>query len=159
MEDEPEDFEDFLSSEGLDVQQARLKPDATSTFRPGYIYKFEYGGESVNVLCVSTRKASNGFYRSKKGNPLVTCIKLEPGVEEMLTEGTKLILKNIVNNGRKSNYQYITRESNPAFKLLSRFFSRFKEKVRQSAVLSLFGKSNFRTYNVTKINNIYVLTI
>lgn len=143
---------DFFDGLGFMGSKPRLLPDAKSSFTPGFVYNFVYNGSSVTVICVSTRRAKSGNYISNRGNPLVTCIKLDTDEKSLYNVGTELILKNILNRQRQAKYQEITRGAGLPTKLLSRFFGKFREKVRKKTVLSLFGKSNFRTYNINKIN-------
>ena len=142
----------FFAGLGFSESKPRILPDSKSSFTPGFVYNFVYNGANVTVICVSTRRAKNGNYISNRGNPLVTCIKLDTEERSLYNVGTELILKNILNRQRQAKYQEISKGAGLPTRLLSRFFSKFKDKVRKKTVLSLFGKSNFRTYNISKIN-------
>ena len=150
---------EFLAEQGFGEAKIGLVTESEKLIRPGTIYVFTYQGQQVTVICVATRRTRTGLYNSNRGNPLVTCIKLNLDVDDPYSFSTGLILKNILNDPRKAKYNSITEKSGATTRLLSRFFNKFKDKVREKTVMSLFGKSNFRTYNLLKMNNIFKLTL
>lgn len=154
-----EKTKEFLASQGFGEPRITLVTESEKLIRPGVIYVFTYQGQQVSVICVATRRTRSGLYNSNRGNPLVTCIKLNLDLTDAYSFSTSLILKNILNQSRKATYNSITEKAGATSRLLSRFFDKFKNKVREKTVMSLFGKSNFRTYNLLKMNNIFKLSL
>lgn len=152
-----EKLKDFLSQEELTIKKTSPKPRGGSGLQPGDVCVFNYQGQDQIVIVVATARTHTGQYTSSRGNRLLTCIKLDLSEEQQYS--SLLVFKNLYNKGSKATYKETTRTSRSIPKFLSRFFSKFKEKVRNRTVMSLFGKSNFRTYIIPKMSNIREVSI
>ena len=159
MKETLKNFNTFLEEENLSLGRVVRKPRSITSFTPGEVYSFSYEGKDTSVILVSTNKTKTGFYKSSRSNLLITCIKLDFEIKSVFKYSTLLVLKNLYKKNKESKYNRITSKSSLVSRTLSKFFSSFKEKVRQKTILSLFGKSNFRTYNFSKIYDIHELNI
>lgn len=152
-----EKLKDFLEQEELTVKKTSPKPRGGSGLQPGDVCIFKYQGQDQIVIVVATARTHTGQYTSSRGNRLLTCIKLDLSEEQQYS--SLLVFKNLYNKGSKATYKETTRASRSIPKFLSKFFSKFREKVRNRTIMSLFGKSNFRTYIIPKMSNIQEVSI
>ena len=159
MNPDLKNFKSYLDQESMSITEAIKKSNSVNSFTPGEIYSFRYQGNQVFAIVISTRKSGDGKYVSSRGNVLLTVIKLDTDLKSVYNYGTLLILRNLYKKQKEAKYPKITEKPGAVSRMLSRFFSKFKEKVRRRTVLSLFGKSNFRTYNISKMRSIYELNI
>lgn len=122
----------------------------------GQVYFFDYDSAPVGVIIIASKRSARGMYVSSKGNRLLTCLKLNADAESFVLG---LVLKNL--QGSQKSAKYSKTQSGPSTltKVMGRFFSGFKEKVRNQVAVSLFGRNNFRTYNWAKIENITAIAI
>jgi hypothetical protein len=141
-----------LRREGIGVGEGKLLPDAESSITPGNFYVFEYNKQIVSALGIATNRTATGSYISSRGNKLVTTLKFDLS-NQFQMESMIQMLKTIYKS-KKAKYNRITQTATGGEKFLSRFFQQYADKVRSKTMLSLFGKSNFRTYNLSKINKI-----
>lgn len=152
-----EKLKDFLAQEELTIKKTSPKPRGGSGLQPGDVCIFNYNREPQTVIVVATDRTKTGKYVSNRGNLLLTCIKLD--LNEQNEYSSLLVFKNLYNKGSKATYRETTKHSSKTSKFLSKFFSKFKEKVRNRTIMSLFGKSNFRTYIIRNMSNIREVSI
>lgn len=155
MKAEIENFEERIREQGMSLLSRKI-PKSLAQMKIGQVYFFDYDSQPTGVIIITTKKTNRGHYLSNKGNRLLTCLKLNGDAESFVLG---LVLKNL--QGRQNSAKYSKTQRGPSgiTKAMGRFFSGFKERVRNQVALSLFGKNNFRTYNWAKIENITAIQI
>ena len=134
----PTELRDFLRNVLVD-KDIDVTEKGKMTVRPGDIVLFRYylsdGRKITNHqrsgLIVSTLMG-HGIYESTRGNLLMSCFKIHLSPPEIVN----IVLKNLYKNEAKCNYHKITR-----------------------ALIQLFGKKQYRTYMIRKINRLVELRI
>jgi len=155
MKGEVENFEESIQQFGMESLKREI-PKSLSQIRVGQVYFFDYDSEEVGVIVVATKRSNRGYYVSRKSNMLLTCLKLSGDAESFVVG---LVLKNLQGSQRSAKYSKTQRGPSRLEGAMSRFFSGFKQKVKNQVALSLFGKNNFRTYNWSKVDNIVAIQL
>jgi hypothetical protein len=110
----------------------KFVPTQPAQLLPGDIATFTYDGynESRRVLIVATEIATNGKKTSLKGNHLLSCYLIDETLPKLV------MMFNSFYKNRRSHY------------------SRMPKTLR-----SVFGKGNYRTFNFSKISDLYELEV
>ena len=99
--------------------------------RPGDIIQFTYAGSLRYGLVVSSRRTSDGMFLSSRNNTLLNVVLSQ----ELSATMFSLMVNNLYKNETACNYQ--------SPKIIGAFL----------------GKQNFRTFNISKMRDIFKISI
>jgi hypothetical protein len=121
---------------GLSYNQVKIQlvPVNPEKLIPGDIITFSYSGDSFGTrqaLVVATSKHSSGKFLSSRGNRLLCCFDLKSSVSSLFT-----IFNNLFKDRENSNYQKLP-----------------------NTLKSVLNTSNFKTYNLVKMDSAYELEV
>lgn len=111
--------------ENITIRGFRPNPRSISSMSPGDLLIFTYNEVSRFVLVISCARGRGTFLSSKR-NILVSCIQLN-----LTSPSSSIILRALYKNVKGADYQRLNR-----------------------SLHSLFGRSNFRTFQLTKMKQI-----